>query len=89
MRLVDIIAQPNVLRRHLGALPDVPSVAEFVPSYEANQWYGMGAPRNTPAEIVEKLNREVNVALADPAMNSRLADLGGTLFLARPPTSAS
>jgi tripartite-type tricarboxylate transporter receptor subunit TctC len=66
--------------RHLGALPDVPSVAEFVPSYEANQWYGMGAPRNTPVEIIDKLNREINVALADPAMNSRLADLGGTVF---------
>jgi tripartite-type tricarboxylate transporter receptor subunit TctC len=60
------------------ALPYIPTVGEFVPGYEASQWYGLGAPKNTPAEIVEKLNREINAALADPKMKARLADLGGT-----------
>ena len=60
------------------ALPDIPTVGEFVPGYEATAWYGIGAPRATPAEIVDKLNKEVNAALADPKMRARLADLGGT-----------
>src|SRR6516225_6806940 len=60
------------------ALPDVPSVGEFVPGYEASGWFGVGAPKATPAEIVEKLNKEVNAALDDPKMKARLADLGGT-----------
>src|SRR5215831_3396084 len=55
------------------ALADVPAVAEFLPGFEASSWYGMGAPKNTPAEIVEKLNKEVNAALADPKMKARLA----------------
>jgi tripartite-type tricarboxylate transporter receptor subunit TctC len=59
-------------------LPGVPTVGEFVPGYEASTWYGLGAPRNTPAEIVEKLNKEINAALADPKMKARLTDLGGT-----------
>jgi tripartite-type tricarboxylate transporter receptor subunit TctC len=59
-------------------LPDIPTVAEFVPGYESSFWTGVGAPRNTPADIVEKLNKEINVALADPKMRARLADLGGT-----------
>ncbi len=58
------------------ALPDVPTVGEFVPGYEASAWYGIGAPRNTPAEIVEQLNREINAALADAKIEARLADLG-------------
>jgi tripartite-type tricarboxylate transporter receptor subunit TctC len=57
-------------------LPDIPTVAEFVPGYEANSWYGIGAPANTPAELIEKLNLETNAALADPAVKGRLADLG-------------
>ena len=57
-------------------LPDVPTIAEFVPGYEAAGWYGMGVPRQVPAEIVERLNRETNAALADPKLKSRLADLG-------------
>ena len=61
-----------------AALPDIPTVGKFLPGYEASQWYGLGAPKNTPAEIVEKLNREINAALADPKMKARLADLGGT-----------
>ena len=65
-------------------LPDVPTVGEFVPGYEAPTWYGLGAPKNTPAEIVEKLNKEVNAGLADPKMKGRLADLGGTPLLGSP-----
>ena len=59
-------------------LPDIPVVGEFVPGYEATGWQGIGAPRNTPADIVEKLNKETNAALADPKMKARLLDLGGT-----------
>jgi tripartite-type tricarboxylate transporter receptor subunit TctC len=58
------------------ALPDVPALGESVPGYEASQWYGLGAPKNTPAEIVSKLNSEVNAGLADPKLKARLADLG-------------
>jgi tripartite-type tricarboxylate transporter receptor subunit TctC len=63
------------------ALPDLPTVGDFVPGYEAPTWYGLGAPKNTPAEIVEKLNNEINAGLADPKMKTRLADLGGTPLL--------
>jgi tripartite-type tricarboxylate transporter receptor subunit TctC len=66
------------------ALPDVPSISEFVPGYEASAWYGFNAARNTPPEIVEKLNKEVNAALADPTMRSRLADLGGMMLPGTP-----
>ena len=59
------------------ALPDIPTVGEFVPGYEANLWDGIGAPKNTPAEIIDKLNSEINAVLADPKMKARLADLGG------------
>jgi tripartite-type tricarboxylate transporter receptor subunit TctC len=59
-------------------LPDVPALREYVPDYEASQWYGIGAPRSTPAEIVDKLNAEANNALADPKMLARLAGLGQT-----------
>jgi len=58
-------------------LPEVPSVNEFVPGYEASQWYGIGAPKSTPAEIVAKLNQEINAALADPRLKARFTDLGG------------
>jgi tripartite-type tricarboxylate transporter receptor subunit TctC len=60
------------------ALPDVPTVGEFVPGHEASFWFGVGAPKATPAEIVNKLNKEVNAALDDLKMKARLADLGGT-----------
>jgi tripartite-type tricarboxylate transporter receptor subunit TctC len=59
------------------ALPDIPTLSEFVPGYEASIWYGIGAPRNTPGEIISKLNKQINAALADPKMKTRLADLGG------------
>ena len=58
------------------ALPDIPAIAEFVPGYEASISYGIGAPRNTPAEVIEKLNKEVNAVVADPKIKARLADLG-------------
>lgn len=61
-------------------LPDVPAVAEFVPGFEASTWYGIGAPRKTPVEIIGKLNKEVNAALADTKMRARLAGLAGTVF---------
>ena len=57
-------------------LPNVPSIAEFVPGYEAGGWYGIGVPRNVPAEIVDRLNKEINASLADPKLKTRLADLG-------------
>ena len=68
----------------LEALPDVPTLAEFVPGYEATQWYGVGAPRNTPAHIVDRLNKEINAALADPKMRVRLEELGGTVLAGSP-----
>jgi tripartite-type tricarboxylate transporter receptor subunit TctC len=58
-------------------LPDIPTVGEFVPGYEASQWYGVGAPRNTPAEVVARLNTEINAALAEPKLQARFNDLGG------------
>jgi len=66
------------------ALPDIPTVGEFVPGYEATAWYGIGAPKGTPVEILDMLNKEVNAALADLKMKSRLADLGGTVFAGSP-----
>jgi len=62
------------------ALPDIPTVGEFVPGYEASGWSGVGAPKGTPAEIIDKLNKEINAGLADPQLNSRLADLGSTVL---------
>ncbi len=66
------------------ALPNVPTVAEFVPGYEASNWWGIAAPKNTPAAIVNKLNQEINAAFADPKMKARLSELGGEV-LAGPP----
>ena len=60
-----------------AALPDVPTVGEFVPGYEATAWLGIGAPKDTPADIVNKLNNEINAGLADPRIKEQLADLGG------------
>jgi tripartite-type tricarboxylate transporter receptor subunit TctC len=60
----------------LASLPDVPALAEFVPGYEASQWYGLGAPRNTPTDVVNRLNHEINAALADPKLRLRLEELG-------------
>jgi len=60
-----------------GLLPDIPTVSESVPGYEVSQWYGIGAPKSTPAEIVAKLNQEINAAIADPKLTARFAELGG------------
>ena len=67
-----------------AALPDVPGVGEFVPGYEASGWFGVGAPRATPVEIVDKLNKEVNAAFNDPKMKARLSDLGGVALPGSP-----
>ena len=68
----------------LEVLPDIPTVGDFVPGYEASGWYGIGVPKNTPAEIVDRLNAEINAALADPKMKVRFADLGGTVLPGSP-----
>jgi tripartite-type tricarboxylate transporter receptor subunit TctC len=61
-----------------SALPDIPAMAEFVPGYKASSWYGISASKNTPADVIGTLNREINAALADQKIQTRLADLGGT-----------
>jgi tripartite-type tricarboxylate transporter receptor subunit TctC len=66
------------------ALPEVPPIADFVPGYEMSQWYGLAAPRGTPAEIVDTLNREINAAFADPRMRARLTEVGGTVLPGTP-----
>ena len=66
------------------ALPDVPTVGDFVPGYEASSIHGIGAPRNTPADIIDRLNKEVNAALADPKFKARIADLGGIVAVGSP-----
>ena len=66
------------------ALPDVPTVSEFVPGFEAGDWLGIGAPKNTPPAIVDKLNNEIVAALADPKITARFADLGGTALALTP-----
>jgi tripartite-type tricarboxylate transporter receptor subunit TctC len=68
----------------LDLLPDIPTVGEFLPGFEASVWFGIGAPRNTPPDIIEKLNKEINAALADPKLKARLAELGGTVLAASP-----
>ena len=65
-------------------LPDIPTVAEFVPGYEASNWFGVGAPKTTPAETVEKLNEEINAGLADPKIKARLAELGAMVLAGSP-----
>src|SRR5215831_4193228 len=66
------------------ALPDIPTVNDFVPAYEVSAWYGVGAPKDTPAEIVDRLNTEINAGLADPTLKARLADLGSSAFIVSP-----
>jgi tripartite-type tricarboxylate transporter receptor subunit TctC len=67
-----------------AALPDVQSMADFVPGYEASEWFGLGAPKNTPAKIVDTLNSAINAGLADPKLQARLADLGSSAFVVSP-----
>jgi tripartite-type tricarboxylate transporter receptor subunit TctC len=76
------LAVTTVMRSEV--LPDLPTVAEFVVGYEASAWFGVGTPRNTPAEIVDKLNTEINACLADPKLKARLADLGGIALRGSP-----
>ena len=66
------------------ALPDIPTVGEFLPGYEVSVWFGAGAPKNTPTEIVDRLNKDINAGLADPKLKARLAELGGTVLAASP-----
>jgi tripartite-type tricarboxylate transporter receptor subunit TctC len=66
------------------ALPDIPTVGEFLPGYEASALYGIGAPKGTPVEIIDMLNKEINAALADPKMKAHLADLGGVALPGSP-----
>jgi tripartite-type tricarboxylate transporter receptor subunit TctC len=66
------------------ALPDLPTVGDYVPGYEVSTWFGVGVPTGTPTEIVDRLNTEINAGLADPKMNARLADMGGTVLALSP-----
>jgi tripartite-type tricarboxylate transporter receptor subunit TctC len=66
------------------ALPDLPTMSEFLPGFEANGWQGIGVPKNTAADIIDKLNREINASLADPAMQARIANLGASVFSTSP-----
>jgi tripartite-type tricarboxylate transporter receptor subunit TctC len=67
------------------ALPDLPSVGDFVPGYEASTWYGVGAPKNTPADVIDKLNKEINAGLADSRLKTRLTELGGMMLTGSSP----
>ena len=71
-------------KTRLEALPDIPTIDEFVPGDEASSWQGIGAPRNTPTEIIDKLNNEINSVLADPTVKARLVALGGTALAGSP-----
>jgi tripartite-type tricarboxylate transporter receptor subunit TctC len=66
------------------ALPEIPTLAEFQPGFEASAWVGIAAPRNTPVEVVNKLNKEINAGLVDPKIAARFADLGATPFTGSP-----
>jgi len=77
-----VIAVTTAMR--FEGAPDIPTVGEFLPGFEASQWYGVGAPKNAPAEIVGKLNNEINAALDDRRIQPRLADLGGTVLRGSP-----
>jgi tripartite-type tricarboxylate transporter receptor subunit TctC len=66
------------------ALPDIPTVGDFLPGYETSLWFGVGAPKNTPAEIIDKLNKEINAGLANPKIKAAVADMGGTVLAASP-----
>jgi tripartite-type tricarboxylate transporter receptor subunit TctC len=65
-------------------LPDLPTVVDFLPGYEVSVWFGVGAPKNTPSEIIDKLNEEINAGLADPKIKARFADLGSTVLPGSP-----
>jgi tripartite-type tricarboxylate transporter receptor subunit TctC len=71
-------------KTHAEVLPDTPTIATFVPGYEASSWYGIAAPKNTPAEIVDRLNKEISAAITDPKTNARFAELGATALMLSP-----
>ena len=71
-------------QQSVRATADIPTVGEFLPGYEASAWFGIGAPKGTPAEIVDKLNREINAGLADPKIKARIAELGTTVLAGSP-----
>jgi tripartite-type tricarboxylate transporter receptor subunit TctC len=71
-------------KTRMAVLPDVPAVHDFVPGFEGIGWQGLGAPRNTPPDIIMRLNKELNASLADPRLTARIADLGGTVFVSSP-----
>src|SRR5258705_4930378 len=64
--------------------PDIPTMKKFLPEYDASQWYGIGVLKNTPVEIIEKINREINVVLANPKIKLRISELGGTVLAGSP-----
>jgi tripartite-type tricarboxylate transporter receptor subunit TctC len=66
------------------ALPDIPTMGDFLPGYETSLWFGVGAPKHTPAEIIDKLNKEINAGLADPKIKTAIADMGGTVLAGSP-----
>jgi tripartite-type tricarboxylate transporter receptor subunit TctC len=68
----------------LDLLPDLPTVSDVVPGYEATGWWGIGAPKGTPADVIERLNGDINAALAGPALKARVADLGGAALIGSP-----
>jgi tripartite-type tricarboxylate transporter receptor subunit TctC len=71
-------------RTRAETLPDIPTVGEFVPGYEASVWFGVGAPRNTSPDVVDRLSREINAGLADPKIKAQLAEMGGSLLAGSP-----
>jgi tripartite-type tricarboxylate transporter receptor subunit TctC len=77
-----VLAVTTMMRSE--ALPDVPTLGEFLPGYEASAWFGFGAPKNTPIAVIDKLNTEINAGLADPKIKARFADLGGTALVGSP-----
>ena len=70
--------------KRLEALQDIPTVGDFLPGYESTLWFGVGAPKNTPVDIIDKLNKEINAALVDPKIKARVADMGGTVLAGSP-----
>ena len=84
IRAGKLVALAATSTMRLDTLPDIPIAADYVPGFEASDWTGLGAPKNTPIEIVDKLNKETNAALADPGMKTRLAELGCTVLAGSP-----
>jgi tripartite-type tricarboxylate transporter receptor subunit TctC len=84
IRTRKLVALATTSTQRLNTLADIPTVADYVVGYEASDWTGLGAPKNTPADIIEKLNKETNAALTEPGMKARLAELGCTVLPGSP-----